>query len=74
MTDGENNSGIRADDFLSSYRALPAQARRIRTFPILFGEASSDALQRIADATGGKLFDARSASLSEIFKEIRGYQ
>jgi len=74
MTDGENNSGIGADDFLSDYRALPERARRIRTFPILFGEASSDALQRIADATGGKLFDARSASLSEIFKEIRGYQ
>ena len=74
MTDGENNSGIDADAFLAAYRALPASARQIRTFPILFGEASSDALQRIADATGGKLFDARKASLSEIFKEIRGYQ
>ena len=74
MTDGENNEGIEADEFLAHYRALPAAARRIRTFPILFGDASSDALQQIADETGGKLFDARSASLSEIFKEIRGYQ
>jgi Ca-activated chloride channel family protein len=74
MTDGENNSGIDAEQFLSDYHALPARAQRIRTFPILFGEASSDALQKIADETGGKLFDARSASLSEIFKEIRGYQ
>jgi Ca-activated chloride channel homolog len=74
MTDGENNSGLDAEEFLSRYKALPARARRIRTFPILFGEASSDALQKVADETGGKLFDARSASLSEIFKEIRGYQ
>jgi Ca-activated chloride channel family protein len=74
MTDGENNSGIDSNQFLDYYRSLPAQARQIRTFPILFGDASSDALQRIADETGGKLFDARSASLSSIFKEIRGYQ
>jgi Ca-activated chloride channel family protein len=74
MTDGENNAGIDSGEFLDFYRSLPAEARQIRTFPILFGEASSSALQRIADETGGKLFDARNASLSEIFKEIRGYQ
>jgi Ca-activated chloride channel family protein len=74
MTDGENNNGIDADSFLSYYRSLPARVRQIRTFTILFGDASPAALQKIADTTGGKLFDARSASLSEIFKEIRGYQ
>jgi Ca-activated chloride channel family protein len=74
MTDGENNSGLDAGQFLTDYRSLPPRAQRIRTFPIQFGEASADALQGIADTTGGKLFDARDASLSEIFKEIRGYQ
>jgi Ca-activated chloride channel homolog len=74
MTDGENNSGLDAGQFLADYRALPARAQRIRTFAIDFGEASPEALQGIADTTGGKLFDARNASLSEIFKEIRGYQ
>jgi hypothetical protein len=31
-------------------------------------------LKQIADATGGKVFDARRAPLSEVFKDIRGYQ
>ncbi len=74
MTDGENNSGISASSFLKVLRALPPAAQQIRTFPILFGEANPEALQQVADATGGKVFDSRSTSLSEAFKEIRGYQ
>jgi Ca-activated chloride channel family protein len=74
MTDGENNSGMSPKAFLAFLNALPAQARRVRTFPVLFGEADPAALHQIADATGGKVFDSRSASLSEVFKEIRGYQ
>jgi len=31
-------------------------------------------MQRLAETTGGRVFDARSASLSVIFKQIRGYQ
>lgn len=40
----------------------------------LFGEAGPVALQQAADATGGEVFDARKAQLSEVFEEIRGYQ
>ena len=43
-------------------------------FSVLFGEANPGALQQIADATGGRVFDARTAPLNEVFKEIRGYQ
>jgi Ca-activated chloride channel homolog len=74
MTDGENNSGMSASAFLDFLNRLPAQAKQVRTFPVLFGEADPAALHQVADATGGKVFDSRSTSLSEVFKEIRGYQ
>ncbi len=74
MTDGQNNTGHGVDGFVSFFQGLPAAARRIRTFPVLFGEASPAELERIAQLTGGKVFDARTSSLSQIFKEIRGYQ
>jgi len=74
MTDGENTQGAGVDDFLDFYRGLPAAAQRIRTFTVLFGDASPKALGQIAEVTGGKVFDARSANLSDVFKEIRGYQ
>lgn len=31
-------------------------------------------MEKLAKLTGGKAFDARSATLTEVFKEIRGYQ
>ena len=74
MTDGENNAGMSPRAFISFLNALPAQARTVRAFPVLFGEADPAALHQIAEETGGKVFDSRSASLSEVFKEIRGYQ
>jgi Ca-activated chloride channel family protein len=74
MTDGQNNSGVAADQWVQDYQALPANVRSVATFPILFGDASSDAMQKIADTTGGKLFDAKSSSLETIFKQIRGYE
>ncbi|MBV9439876.1 MAG: VWA domain-containing protein, partial [Candidatus Eremiobacteraeota bacterium] len=74
MTDGENNRGDDYPAFERKWRALPEYGRRIHIFPIFIGEASPAELQRIADLTGGRAFDARSQSLSEIFKEIRGYQ
>jgi Ca-activated chloride channel family protein len=73
LTDGENNSGISAGDFQSFYKSNDVAAG-IRTFTILFGEAKVQELQDIADLTGGRLFDASQSSLSQIFKEIRGYQ
>ena len=74
MTDGENNAGRDVNRFLSDYRQLPGDAQDVRTFAILFGEASPKELQQVASATGGRVFDGRSTSLSVVFKEIRGYQ
>lgn len=74
MTDGESNTGDTFDAFQRKWHALPAFAQKIRIFPIFIGEASPAELRRIADLTGGRAFDARRESISEIFKEIRGYQ
>jgi Ca-activated chloride channel family protein len=74
LTDGESNSGMSASAFLTFLRALPEEARQVRTFPVLFGEADPAALHEVAELTGGKVFDSRTTSLSEVFKEIRGYQ
>jgi Ca-activated chloride channel homolog len=74
MSDGKNNAGILESELLHFYRSLPAEAQRIKTFAILFGEAEKEALQRLTAETGGRLFDAKSEPLSLIFKQIRGYQ
>jgi Ca-activated chloride channel homolog len=74
LTDGENTRGESADDFEAFYRSLPAEARSIRTFPIIFGEADRSALTHVAELTGGRVFDGNSGSLAAVFKEIRGYQ
>ncbi|HEX3630277.1 MAG TPA: substrate-binding and VWA domain-containing protein [Candidatus Dormibacteraeota bacterium] len=74
MTDGENNTGRDGNAFLRDYQHLSPDVRAIKTFTVLFGEASPTELQRIASASGGTVFDSRTAPLSQVFKEIRGYQ
>ena len=74
MTDGENNAGRGPDDFSRLYDSLPPAGKQIPTFTILYGSASAKALEQIAAETHGKVFDARNADLSAVFKEIRGYQ
>jgi Ca-activated chloride channel family protein len=74
MTDGENNSGIAPEDFPNVYNGLPDAVRGVKVYPILFGDASVDAMQAVADLTGGRLFDAQKNPLDDIFKQIRGYQ
>jgi Ca-activated chloride channel homolog len=74
LTDGENNAGIGPNAFLDGLSSLPPELRDVRVFPVLFGEADPAALQQVASATGGQRFDARTGDLSQVFKEIRGYQ
>jgi Ca-activated chloride channel family protein len=74
MTDGENNRGISGDQFKGQFGGLPDTARSVHVFPILFGDASKDEMQGIANLTGGRLFDATGDSLGTVFKQIRGYQ
>jgi Ca-activated chloride channel family protein len=74
MTDGENNQGRDGNQFINDFKRLPPPTQQIKTFPILFGEGSPSQLQQLADLSGGKVFDGKSAPINEVFKEIRGYQ
>ena len=74
LTDGENTEGEPMEQFISQYAALPEEIKRVKTFTILFGNAKKAEVERIAELTGGRTFDSRKKSLSEIFKTIRGYQ
>ncbi|MGR9051896.1 MAG: substrate-binding domain-containing protein [Gammaproteobacteria bacterium] len=74
MSDGDNNTGMTDQDFDRFYREHSDEVTGIRTFPVLFGEANEKEMATLAERTGGRLFDSRKHSLSEVFKKIRGYQ
>ncbi len=74
MSDGENNEGISDNEFQSFYNRLTQTTKGIRTFTILFGDADESTMNNLASLTGGRMFNAKSESLSLIFKQIRGYQ
>ena len=74
MTDGENTSGDGFADFTAFHNGLDPVLRGVPIFPVLFGESANDEMNQVAAQSGGKVFDARSRTLAEAFKEIRGYQ
>jgi Ca-activated chloride channel family protein len=74
MTDGENTDSVNIGVFEQFHDGLPQDLKGIPIFPVLFGESSTSDMERLAKMSGGKVFDARSRSLSAAFKEIRGYQ
>ncbi len=71
LTDGEANEGASKDEFVAWYKK---QAPGIKVHTILFGDAVPEQLKAMTDASGGKVFDARSKSLTSVFKEIRAIQ
>ncbi|MEO8384432.1 MAG: VWA domain-containing protein [Betaproteobacteria bacterium] len=74
FTDGERTEGMKLSAFMQRYDGLDASAKKIPVFLILFAEGEARALNEIAKATGGKVFDARKQPLASVFKEIRAYQ
>ena len=74
FTDGEVNKGRDMAQFKAAYAALPEDVRAIPVFMVLFGEANEAALKELVATTGGRVFDARKASLYAVFKDIRAYQ
>jgi Ca-activated chloride channel homolog len=74
MTDGENNYGMPAEGFQQGFEQMGDAVAHIPTYAVLFGESSPEELEQIATLTGGKVFDARTSPLDQVFKEIRGYQ
>ncbi len=73
MTDGRNESGLSQGGFEGWYGQLREEQRGIPVFALLFGKAEPSQLERIAELTGGRVFDGRKG-LKAAFKEIRGYQ
>lgn len=73
MSDGENNKGRDFAVFSTFYHQLPPNSASIPVFPVLFGEGNVAEMNKLAQLTGGLTFDARTQSLTTVFKEIRGY-
>lgn len=71
LTDGMRTTGRTVDQFKTFQAGAPT---KIPVFPVLFGESVQKEMEDVANVTGGKWFDARTAALPEVFKEIRGYQ
>jgi Ca-activated chloride channel family protein len=74
FTDGENSAGRNLAQFKAAYAAMPEDVRAIPVFMVLFGEAHEAELRDMVKLTGGRVFDARKASLYRVFKDIRAYQ
>jgi len=74
FTDGAVNAGANFAAFKSAYANLPAEARAIPVFVVLYAEGNEAELRALADLTHGRAFDAHSMSLVSVFKEIRSYQ
>lgn len=72
FSDGENTDAPCIDGFAQWYEANEA-VQGIPVYAILFGEASADEMGRLAELTGGRVFDAVGGDLTAAFKEIRGY-
>jgi len=74
MTDGENTQGMSLRELLRWRESQSEAVKSIRVFPIVFGKADAEQMKALAEATGGKAFDAKAGSLAMVFKDIRGYQ
>ncbi|ULH15886.1 VWA domain-containing protein [Deinococcus sp. KNUC1210] len=73
MTDGERNQGPSSEQFRRFFAGLPAAAKTVKTFTILFGDGNRQEMNDIATLTGGRSFDG-TKDLQAAFKQIRGYQ
>jgi Ca-activated chloride channel family protein len=67
MTNGKSED--RLQEFVIRWRS---SHRDIPIFGITFGDADTKQLERLAEATRGRVFDG-SKSLTEAFRTVRGY-
>ncbi len=77
LTDGENNEPPASlKDFTTEFRSAGYGTTGIPTFVVMLGDepAAQEAVDGIAELSGGRVFDANRTSMSAAFKEIRGYR
>lgn len=72
LSDGAATTGPDLDEVREGVLGSPDVAG-VRTFPVLFGQSDGPAMDKVADATGGLVFDS-SGNLTSAFKTIRGWQ
>ena len=65
LTDGKSNTGASLSDVLAEKLDIPV-------FAIRFGEASSEQLDELTQATSGRVFEGRG-DLNAAFREAKGY-
>lgn len=76
LSDGEDTIGEPTENQMF-VTCLPASAEAdgVKIFPIAFGEgAAQDVLERIAVATGGRMYSADPASISNVYLSISAEQ
>jgi Ca-activated chloride channel family protein len=76
LSDGEDTVGVPTENQMF-VTCLPANAEAdgIKIFPIAFGEdADTDVLSRIATVTGGRMYTADPASISNVYISISAEQ
>jgi Ca-activated chloride channel family protein len=76
LSDGEDTVGEPTENQMF-VTCLPenAEADGIKIFPIAFGEdADADLLTRMADVTGGRMYSADPASISNVYISISAEQ
>ena len=73
LTDGENNERMDLRDFEEWYAENSGSVAGIPVYAVAFGEGNRGELERLAEMTGGKVFNADDGNLTSAFKEIRGY-
>ncbi|MBK8905982.1 MAG: VWA domain-containing protein [Anaerolineaceae bacterium] len=76
LSDGEDTVGnITENQMFATCLPANAEADGVKIFPIAFGEAADqDVLNRIATVTGGRLFTADPASISNVYLSISAEQ
>ncbi|MCA9955519.1 MAG: VWA domain-containing protein, partial [Anaerolineales bacterium] len=76
LSDGEDTVGnITENQMFATCLPNNAEADGVKVFPIAFGEgADQDVLSRIANVTGGRLFTADPASISNVYLSISAEQ
>jgi Ca-activated chloride channel family protein len=69
LSDGESNTGFGLEDVRSAGRRLGGD---VPVFGILFGEASREEMESLADWSNGRVFDGRT-DLVGAFRSAKGY-
>ena len=72
FTDGENREGDDLETFKTFVRN--AGEPKVPVYTIQYGDAKAQEMQAVAQATGGRVFDAQKMSLKQTLKAIRSYQ